>query len=50
MIVIHHYCVNSELTGLFDYDKITFDTLLVQFMAFGEKVCVNFSLLFLASS
>ncbi|MDR0830363.1 MAG: acyltransferase [Prevotellaceae bacterium] len=41
MIVVHHYCVNSGLTQLFDFNNITFNTILVQFMAFGGKVGVN---------
>ncbi|MDR3245498.1 MAG: acyltransferase [Prevotellaceae bacterium] len=41
MIVVHHYCVNSGLTQLFDYNNITGNTLLVQFMSFGGKVGVN---------
>ncbi|GHT33462.1 membrane protein [Bacteroidia bacterium] len=41
MIVVHHYCINSGLTQLFDLNNITFNTILVQFMAFGGKVGVN---------
>jgi surface polysaccharide O-acyltransferase-like enzyme len=41
MIVVHHYCVNSGLIEVFDFNNITGNTVLVQFMSFGGKVGVN---------
>lgn len=41
MIIIHHYCVNSGITGLLDFTNNTLNTIIIQFMAFGGKVGVN---------
>lgn len=41
MIVLHHYCVNSGLTDLMQWDHVTSNTVLVQLMAIGGKIGVN---------
>ncbi|MGP1586943.1 MAG: acyltransferase family protein [Treponemataceae bacterium] len=40
-IIMHHYCVNSGITQLFDFNKINFNLILIQFMSIGGKVGVN---------
>ncbi|MDR1726067.1 MAG: acyltransferase [Bacteroidales bacterium] len=41
LIVVHHYCVNSGLIDLFDFNNITGNTILVQLLSFGGKVGVT---------
>lgn len=45
LIVLHHYCVNSGFVEIIDLHYVTYNTILLQFMAVGGKVGVNLFLL-----
>ena len=41
MIIVHHYCVNSGIADVLDFQNNPINTLIVQCMAFGGKVGGN---------